>query len=235
MRKVAIVQARIGSTRLPGKTMLEIAGRPMLWHVVNRLSFCEMIDFISVAIPDTKKDDVIYEYCRDSNMDVFRGSENDVLDRYYKTALHVKADIVIRITSDCPLIDPVVTDKVISAYINAGKPYDGASNVVERTYPRGLDTEVLSMKALEDIWRLAKDAGDREHVTKYMYEDAERFQILNVKNDTDLSRLRWTVDEERDLKFVREVYKHLYKEGQALFLMDDILKLLGTKELDAVL
>lgn len=230
---VAIIQAHMGSTRLPGKAMIPILDKPMLWHVANRLKPCKFIDEIVVATSTNDKDDVLEGFCRSSGMIVYRGNEFDVLDRYYRAATARDADIIVRITSDCPLIDPIVSDKVIFAFLNDRMGVDMASNVVVRTYPRGLDTEVFSFKSLEEAWREAKESHEREHVTKYIYNHPDIFRIKNVTNDEDVSYLRWTVDEKPDLKFVEEIYKRLYREGK-IFFMQDILKTLE-KESDLIL
>jgi len=224
-RIVSVVQARMGSTRLPGKALLEIASKPMLWHVINRLAACRLIAETVIAIPEGEKDDKLERFGRDNGIRIIRGSENDVLDRYYKAAVESDADIVVRITSDCPLIDPVVTDSIIAAYLNDVQGLDGANNVMDRTYPRGLDTEVISAEALKKAWKLAEDKGDREHVTAYLYKHRDLFRLESVKNKEDLSALRWTVDEKADLEFVRQIYDRLYHNGR-IFLMEDILKAL---------
>lgn len=226
MKIVTIIQARMGSTRIPGKVLKDISGRPMLWHVVHRAGESKFVKETIVAIPSGREDDILEKFCTDNKISLFRGSEDDLLDRYYRAALKAEADVVVRITSDCPLIDPIVMDDVISAYLNGAKSYDGASNVVDRTYPRGLDTEVVSFKALEKAWKLAEKADEREHVMKCLYDHPDIYKLVSVKNKKDLSELRWTVDEEADLKLVREVYKRLYNPVGKIFLMDDVLRLL---------
>ncbi len=222
---VAIIQARMGSTRLPGKVLMDISGKSMLWHVVNRLKRSEIINNIVVATSVKKEDDVIENHCRQHGIDFYRGSEEDVLDRYYQAAKTYKADVVVRITADCPLIDPNVVDKIICKHLDNMSNSDGSSNAIDRTFPRGLDTEVMKMSVLEQMWERAQEDYQREHVTPYLYEHPEKFEVLSVKDDRNLSNLRWTVDEERDLAFIREIYKRLYKQKD-IFLLDDILKLL---------
>lgn len=224
-RIVVVVQARMGSTRLPGKIMMNIEGEPMLWHVVNRLNHCELPDKVVVATSNARADDVVEKFCKGRGINIFRGSEDDVLARYYNAAAEYGADTVVRVTGDCPLIDPKIVDKTVLAYLNNRKDYDGASNVIERTYPRGLDTEVVSFGCLERCHKNASERYQREHVIIYIYEHPEDFKLYNVKNDINLSSLRWTVDEEADFKFVTEIYKRLYRDRK-IFYMNDVLKTL---------
>jgi len=224
MRKiVAIIQARMGSTRLPGKVMKEIVGFPMLWHVVNRLKHSILLDRIVVATTINSKDDIIEDFCKKNNIELFRGNEDDVLDRYYMSAKHFEADIIVRITSDCPLIDPYIVDLVIRKHMNCNVDY--TSNTLKRTYPLGLDTEVFNFSSLEKAYYEAKENYQREHVTVYFYENPNLFKLQNVENSINLSYLRWTVDEERDFQFVSEIYNRLYREDK-IFLMEDIIEVL---------
>lgn len=223
-RIVVIVQARTSSTRLPEKVLKDIAGKPMLGHVIQRLRKSQLIGEILIAV-GKRKNTPILKLTQKYGVKCFVGSEEDVLDRYYMAARKFKADIIVRITSDCPLIDPEVVDKVIKKYIENKERIDYTSNTLKRSYPRGLDTEVFSFKVLEKTWKEAKRPYQREHVTSYIYEHPEIFRIVNVENNEDLSDMRWTVDKEKDLEFIREVYKRLYKGGK-IFLMNDILRLL---------
>ena len=207
MRIVAIIQARMGSTRLPGKVLMDLAGETVLARVVNRLRRCSGIDEILVATTDMPADDAIVAECRKIKAQVARGDQNDVLDRYYRAAQLTKAEIIVRITSDCPLIDPVITGKTIAAFLESRPDY--ASNALERTYPRGLDTEVFSFDVLARAWSEARKSYEREHVTPYIYERPEIFKILSVKGDDDLSTHRWTVDTPEDLELVRAIYTRL--------------------------
>jgi len=221
---VAIIQARMGSTRLPGKVMMDIIGRPMLWHVGNRVSNSRLVDKIVVATSITKQNDCIESFCKKNEIDFYRGSEENVLDRYYQTAKNFKADIIARITADCPLIDPEVIDKVILSYLNNRNFFDGTSNTIDRTYPRGMDVEVISFEALKKCWKKADEQYQKEHLTPYIYEHSEIFNLKNVKHEKDLSDLRLTVDEEKDLELIRKIYSKLYKEDD-IFYLNDIIKL----------
>jgi spore coat polysaccharide biosynthesis protein SpsF len=218
-----IVQARMGSSRLPGKTLAIVAGKPMLAHVIERLKGARLLQGIVVATTTKKADDAIAKLAEKLGVYVFRGSEGDVLDRYYQAFRKYPADVIVRVSSDCALTDPHVVDKVVSHYLKGN--YDYVSNILKRTYPDGLDVEVFSFKALEKAWQEAKWASEREHVTPYIHRNPNKFRLANVENEVDLSHLRWTVDWKEDLEFVRQVYKHLYKEGQ-IFYMEDVLELL---------
>jgi spore coat polysaccharide biosynthesis protein SpsF len=230
LKVVAIVQARMGSTRLPGKVLKDLEGETMLARVVERLSRSRLINEVVIATTDRAGDDAIVEECRRCSVPVFRGDEDDVLDRYFRAAQLAKAEVVVRITSDCPLIDPGVTDKTIAAFLNPGNASqwrtmpDYASNVVVRTYPRGLDTEVMTAQALERCWHAANQPYERTHVTPYIYEHPGEFKILSVTGEADFSRHRWTVDTPEDLKFVRAIYARF--KGRDDFREPDILALL---------
>jgi spore coat polysaccharide biosynthesis protein SpsF len=218
---VAIIQARMGSTRLPGKVLADIHGHPMLWYVVERTRAAQTVDEVVVATTTQPADDAIVTFCRENGVSCFRGSEEDVLDRYYQGAREHSAEAVVRITSDCPLIDPEIIDKTVRAFL-AEQP-DYASNGVIRTYPRGLDTEVIAFEALELAWREARQPYERIHVTPYIYENPGRFRILAVTGDEDYSAYRWTVDTPEDLEFVRAVYSR--REGKK-FRLSDVLRLM---------
>jgi len=225
-KKIAfVIQARTGSSRLPGKTMMIIEGKPMLWHVVNRLRYSKLCKSIIIATTTSKKDNIIVDFCKRNNILFFRGSENDVLERYYETALKFNLDIIVRVTSDCPLIDPVVSDNVISAYLKRRSTHDAASNNTKRTFPRGLDTEVFSFETLKKCHINARKDYHREHVTVYFYEHPEMFNVYTLGNDEDLSHLRWTVDEDLDLQAIREIFKRLSRRNN-IFLMKDILEII---------
>ena len=222
-KTTAIIQARMTSTRLPGKVLMDIEGKPMLWRVINRLRFSKKIDDIILAIPDTKENDILEEFIKKNNIKYFRGSEKDVLSRYYEAAKKNKCNTIARITSDCPLIDPKIVDSVIKKYLNSSADY--TSNTLKRTFPRGLDIEVFNFKVLEKAYKEAKQFYQREHVTPYIYENPEKFRLINVKNKSNLCFMRWTVDEKKDLEFVREIYKKIYPKKK-IFYMKDIVAIL---------
>ena len=209
---IAIVQARMNSKRLPGKVLMDIAGRPMLWHVINRIKHSKYVNKTIIATTTNKDDKQIEDFCKTYDIDLYRGNEDDVLDRYYQCAELWNADTIVRITADCPLIDSEIVDEVIYSYLKNKDNFDGSSNTIKRTYPRGLDTEVISFSTLKRIWNNAKKDYQREHVTIYIYEHTRQFKLYSVENDIDLSHCRWTVDEKKDLKFIKEIYKSLYQE-----------------------
>jgi len=219
----AIIQARMGSTRLPGKVLKKIAKKPLLWHVIDRLKKATLIDSIVLATSDQKIDKPVYELAVNSGINGYAGSEIDVLDRYYQAATAFNLEIVVRITADCPLLDPQIVGEVVSCYLNGD--YDYVANTLELSYPDGLDVEVFSYSALKQAWKEAKLVSEREHVTPYIWKHPDIFKLNNVRNSVDISHYRWSVDESRDLQFVREIYKRLYRENQ-FFDMKDILKLL---------
>ena len=205
MRTIAIVQARMGSTRLPGKVMREVAGRPMIDLLLERLARATWVDGIVVATSDNPADDALAEHVRALGHACFRGSEKDVLARYYHAAKEARADVVVRITGDCPLVDPALVDEVIALFERAGVDY--ASNTEPPTFPDGLDVEVFRFAALERAYQEAKQPHEREHVTPFLRENPD-FTRANLRNDEDLSTLRWTVDEEADLQVIRSVFEH---------------------------
>ncbi|MFH2101709.1 MAG: glycosyltransferase family protein [Candidatus Micrarchaeota archaeon] len=204
MKIVAIVQSRMGSTRLPGKSLVEIAGKPMLQHVVERAKKSKHINEVIVATTDQPDDDAIEEMGGKLGVEVFRGSENDVLDRFYQAAKKASADVIVRITADCPLIDAAVSDMVIEFFMNEKADY--ASNTQPPTFPDGLDTEVFTFAALEKAWNEAELKSEREHVTPYIWKNPNKFTVKNYVNSEDLSAMRWTVDSPADLAFVKELF-----------------------------
>jgi glutamate-1-semialdehyde 2,1-aminomutase len=218
---VAIIQARMGSSRFPGKTLADLAGRPMLARVVNRVKSAHAVDRVVVATSTAPQDDRIAEFCREEQIACFRGSEDDVLDRFYGAAREQGADVVVRITADCPMIDPAVIDQVIDRFQRGDCDY--VSNVLRYTYPDGLDTEVFSVGALQQAWREAKKPSEREHVTPYLR--SEKFRTVNVENDIPLEKSqRWTVDHPADLEFVRAVYSAF--GGRTDFRFQEVMQLL---------
>jgi spore coat polysaccharide biosynthesis protein SpsF len=219
---VAIIQARTGSTRLPGKVLMDLEGETVLARVVQRVRRARLIDDVLIATTNEPADDAIVDECQRCSVAVFRGDEDDVLDRYYRAAQSCAAGIVVRITSDCPLIDPEITDKTVAAFLDARPDY--ASNALIRTYPRGLDTEVMTVAALERAWRSATEAYQRAHVTPYIYQNPDAFKILPVTGDADYSGHRWTLDTPEDLAFIRAIYARV--EDQSNFGWRDVLRIL---------
>ena len=224
LRCVAIVQARLGSSRLPGKALLDIAGRPMLAHVLDRALAIAGIDGVVLATTLNPADDALVEFARRRSIPCTRGSEADVLDRFRQALTEHPADVIVRVTADCPLLDPRVSGLVLAEYRRRAGDVDYVSNVHPPTYPDGLDTEVVSRQALERAWREATLPSDREHVTSYIWRNAGAFRLANVATEPSRGHLRWTVDEAADLEFVRAVYAKL--GGEAAFGMDAVLELL---------
>ena len=219
----AIIQARVGSTRLPGKVMKDLCGKTVLAQVVARVGRAERLDNIVVATTTEGRDDVVAAEAAGLGVDCFRGSETDVLDRYYKAAMLSGADIVVRITSDCPLYDGRLLDEMLAVYDPTACDY--LSNSIERTYPRGLDTEVFSFAALAKAHAEATEDYEHEHVTPYFYRHPDRFRLKNHAQAKNFSHLRWTLDTPEDWAFIAAVYGRLYP-GNPNFATADILRLL---------
>lgn len=217
-----IIQARVGSTRLPNKVLKDLCGRPVLWHVINRLKQSKKITKIIIATTTLPEDDAIQKFCEENKINYYRGSSENVLSRYYEAAKKYNAETVIRITSDCPVIDPVLLDEMIADY-HTGKA-DYMSNSLIRTFPRGLDAEIFSFQVLEKTFNEAVKQYELEHVTPYIYQHPELFILKNFANSTDYSFHRWTLDTEEDYTLIKEIYNNLYTEGK-IFLWKDILKL----------
>jgi spore coat polysaccharide biosynthesis protein SpsF (cytidylyltransferase family) len=221
MKTVAIIQADVRSNRLPGKLLASIVEQPLLGHVIDRVRQARLIDQTAIATSTHPADDVIAEFCRQKRICCVRGSETDLLDRYHQAADSLEADAVVRIRSDCPLIDPAIIDAVIAPFHNGAIDY--ASNVVPSTFPAGLDTEIFSVRALDSAWTAARIPSEREQVTPFLRNHPEMFPALNVRHHEDLSALRWTVETLEDLAFVRAVFHAL---GKACFTLDDVCRLL---------
>ena len=225
---IAIIQARVGSTRLPGKVLLDLHGKPVLWHVIKRVSHSKKINKVIVATTTLKEDNPIEELCHKEGISFYRGSSDDVLNRYYNAAqnIHSKGehlDFVVRITADCPFIDPEIIDTVIETMVTNN--YDYISNALQPTYPDGLDVEIFTFNALIEANNNARLPSEREHVTPYIIKN-NSFRKYNFPNQKDLSHMRWTLDEPEDYQFIQKVYNYLYDE-KSLFHMQDILNLLS--------
>jgi spore coat polysaccharide biosynthesis protein SpsF len=204
-RVTALVQARMGSTRLPGKVLLDLGRQSVLSRVVNRVRR-SLVHEVAVAATESDADGAIVRECERLRVPCFRGSESDVLDRYLRAAWHFGSHSILRITSDCPLVDPEVINQLVRAF--AESRVDFASNVAPRTYPRGLDAEVFTVPALEIAWRIAREPHQLEHVTPIFYERPDLFRTASVRGDQDYTRFRWTLDTPEDLRLVRAIYEH---------------------------
>jgi len=200
------------STRLPGKIMMRAAGKTLLEHHLERLGRTQTIDEIVLATTENSEDDPTAEIGIQVGASVFRGSEHDVLGRYHGAAEGSGAEVVVRVTSDCPLIDPEVTDRTVQAFLDQSDELDYVSNRLVHTFPRGLDTEVLHFAALDEAFVEATDPADREHVTLFVWRQPNRYRLLNVPCDRDLSHHRWTVDTPEDFELVSRMFEELYPE-----------------------
>lgn len=216
-----IIQARMGSTRLPGKVLKTVReNTPSLLHTIEQLRFSKNIDKIVVATTDLPEDDIIEELVKTQKIECFRGNAENVLDRYYQCAKLFGFNGIVRITADCPLIDPFITDKVIQVFKD--NELDYVPNVFPRTFPDGLETEVVAFSALEIAWKNAELPSEKEHVTPYFKNNKDSFKIRNVENNTDLSYLRWTLDYEEDLELIRVIIKKIEEKP---IKMENILQL----------
>jgi spore coat polysaccharide biosynthesis protein SpsF len=226
MKVVIINQARMTSTRLPGKVLKEVLGKPLLEYQIERLRRVKLADQIVVATTTNDTDQPIIDLCDRMSIPVYRGSENDVLARYHGAAIAHQADVVVRVTSDCPAIDPQVIDQVIQLYVSEYPKYDYISNCLERTYPRGLDTEVFSFKALDESFHQATEQLDREHVTPFIHRQTARYNLGQVSYFENHSDHRWTVDTPEDFELIRQMIEALYPLKPE-FSLQDCLELLA--------
>ncbi|HEK9103242.1 glycosyltransferase family protein [Bacillus cereus] len=225
MKVAAIIQARMGSTRLPGKILKKVLDKTLLEYQIERVKKAKTIDQIIVATTTKLNDNPIIELCKQLSVPYYRGSEDDVLSRYYETATNFSVDVVVRLTSDCPIIDPNIIDKVVHCYLKQQNKYDYISNTLTRTYPRGLDTEVIPYRILKRTYEEANEPSHREHVTAYIYNNPGKFKLLNVQHDLDESKHRWTVDTKEDFILIKNIITRLYPVNSQ-FSFSDILNLL---------
>ena len=223
MKVVAIIQARVNSTRLPNKVFLDLKGKVLLEHVVKRLNPSKKINEIAIATTVHKADDVIEKFCIQNELICFRGSENNVLERYYFSAVSMKADVIVRVTADDPFKDFRIIDEAIDILVKGN--YDFVCNNNPATFPEGLDVEVVRLEALKRSYELAESNFQKEHVTQYIHQNKNKFKTFNIKSEVDLSEKRWTIDTIEDYKFVRSIYDNLYIDNE-IFLTQEILTFL---------
>jgi spore coat polysaccharide biosynthesis protein SpsF len=217
-----IIQARMGSTRLPGKVMMSIEkDKPLIFYVIEQLKSSKLCDKIVIATTKLKDDEIIVDFAKNNDIAFFRGSTEDCLDRYYNCAKTFGFSTIVRITCDNPLIDPTLVDDAIKLF-NSGY-FEYVTNCRPRSFPQGTEVEVFSFSALEKAWNEAKKPSEREHVTPYFYNNPDKFRIFTIKNAEDISNLRWTVDRKEDLEFVRIIVSKIKKTP---ILMKDILQLI---------
>lgn len=215
----AIVQARMGSKRLPGKVMEDIKGHSLLWHVLTRVKYSKLIDKIILATSKNKQDEVLVNLAENMGIATFAGSETDVLDRFYKISIKYKPKLVVRLTADCPLIDPTMIDNIIKFYVER----EGRFDYVHRgeNYPEGVaEVEVFSHRTLKKVWSEARKKSEKEHVTSYIWNNPDKFKIGEIDFNSDFGNIRLEVDEANDLKVVRQIYNELYKEGEIFYWRD---------------
>lgn len=228
---VTVIQARTSSSRLPNKIFLPLEQRPLLYRMYERVALSKLKGTIVIATTIDKSDDNVEKLCKEFQINCFRGHPADLLDRHYQAAKLFNADAVIKIPSDCPLIDPNIIDKVIEFYIKNFSKYDYVSNLHPATYPDGNDVEIMSFEALQNAWHNAKRNLEREHTTPYLWENPDKFRIGNVEWETGLDysmSYRFTIDYEKDYNFLKLVYKELYPINDK-FTLQDILDLLERK------
>jgi len=222
-RSTVMIQTRIGSKRFPNKVLAKIENVPMIVHVINRIKKIKKIEQIILITTRKEEDRILLKMAKNSGINGFAGDTLDVLNRYYQCALQYNADPIIRITGDCPLIDPSIVEKMLNFYMKNN--YDYVTNIFPPTFPDGLDTEIFSFKTLQKIAHKAKLTSDREHVTSYIKNHPNEFRIFNYENKNDLSGLRWTVDEEIDLQLVRTIYAKM--KPKIVFPMEIIMKMIS--------
>lgn len=231
MKIVTVIQARTGSSRLPNKVLMPLAGKSLLERMIERVSYSELKDNIVVATTLEESDNIIEEICAKNNFHLYRGSTEDLLDRHYQAAKMFNADAVVKIPSDCPLIDFRIIDKVIDIFIKNSDKYDFVSNLHPATYPDGNDVEIMHFSILEIAWRNAKRKLEREHTTPYIWENPDKFRIGNVEWETGLNysmSYRFTIDYPEDYEFIKKVYDELYHKNPK-FGLSEILSLLEEK------
>jgi spore coat polysaccharide biosynthesis protein SpsF len=221
MKIIAIIQARMSSTRLPGKVLMELVGKPVLEHVVERLQTCRRVDGVMVATSIDASDDLIERWCAQAKVPCYRGSLLDVLDRYVQAARAFGADAVVRITADCPAIDPNIVDEIIEKFLNDKYDIYG----LKGEFPDGLDCTVFATSALERAWQEASLPSEREHVGPYIEKNPQLFRSGGLEKFRGLQHLRWTLDEPRDYAFLIEIFSRLYRANKP-FSAEDVLALI---------
>ena len=228
MKVVCLVQARVGSTRLPGKILKEICGKTILHHEIDRLKKCKEIDEIVIATTDKEDDDKIVNEAKKLSVKYFRGSENDVLSRFYYAAKENNADIIVRVTSDCPCIDFEILDKMLIYFKDKykEKQVEYLSNTIKRTYPRGYDIEIFTFSALEKSYINAEKEYEREHVTPYIYDKTNNFLKLSFENKDDYSEYRVTLDTIEDFIVIKNIFENLYYKNP-YFKLNDVVQYLN--------
>lgn len=220
-KATVIIQARTQSTRLPNKVLALINDKPLIWYIIERLKSCERVEQIILATSNREEDKKLIEIANDCKVLSFVGDENDVLSRFYQATLKFNADPIVRITGDCPLVDPDLLDKMLGFYLENN--YDFVSNTIIPTYPDGLDIEIFSFKSLRKTFNEAKLKSEKEHVTPYIWKNPGIFQLYNYRNKEELSNYRWTVDEQLDLELIRQIYSNF--KPKIIFSFQDVIEM----------
>lgn len=221
MKNILIIsQARYASTRLPGKVLLTIRNKPLLWYLLKRLELVKTPNQIIIATSTSDSNKPLLDYLREQKINYYAGDENDVLDRFYRTAKHYSGEIIVRITADCPLIDSTLIDRGLDIFLNDN--FDYLSNVHPPTFPDGYDIEIFTFKALETSWKNAKLNSEREHVTPFIYNNPKIFSIENFQNDKDISNIRLTVDTKKDFILISKIIENFHDRWTKFDLKDVI-------------
>lgn len=224
---LGVVQVRMGSTRLKKKALKTIFGKPVLALLINRMQYAKELDKIVIATTKNDEDKVILAFAKEEGLEAYAGSELDIVDRMYQTAKKFGADAIVRITGDCPLVDPKLVDEIVGIF-REDPSLDYISNIYPPTYPDGLDVELITFKTLEYLWHNVKDEFLREWMAGFIIKNPDKFNIFNKENKEDLSLLRWTLDYEEDFIFLSKVFQELSPNSE-MFYMDDVLNLLRKK------
>ena len=227
MKISAIIQARMGSTRLPKKTFIDLCGKPLLFHVVERLKYSRYINSIVIATTNLPQDDIVENWAKENCIDFFRGSVQNVLNRYYEAAKKFNSDLIVRVTADDPFKDYRIIDHAIETLIE--NKLDFVCNNNPPTYPEGLDVEVLTYNCLKKCYKNAKSNTQKEHVTQYIHQNIEKFKTKNIRSNKNYSNYRWTIDTSEDYVFVNKIYRILYKQD-SIFLTEEIYNLLESNK-----
>lgn len=213
----------MNSQRLPGKVMLNLFDKPIIWHIYNRLKHCKYLDDVVVSTGEYSDNKEIIDYVKKTKIPFFEGSEKDLIDRLYKTAMSFHASAIVRVTADCPLVDPLIVDNLVKRYSD-NPQYDIVTNCKTRTFPHGLDIELYSINSLEIMWNEIKQPEIREWFPFFVEKNSSRFKILSIENSHNLSYLRWTLDYPEDYELIKKIYESLFNEKE-IFTMKDVLKL----------
>lgn len=222
---IIVVQARLGSSRLPGKVMKPILGKPLIWHIVNRLKKISSVSNIVISTTNEKDDERLIEFAQSEKISIGAGKVYDIIDRLYQTCKKFNPTIIIKVNGDCPLIDPILIEEGIKIYLNSKEKPDLVTNALDNTFPEGTQFGIFNFFTLENLRKNIEKPFWREYFFRYMIEHKHEFKIIGIKNQEDLSSLRWTVDYKEDFEFVKKIFESLYRKNM-YFTMNDILECL---------